>query len=197
MWLWRNSPGCSASSPGTSTRATRAGSDAAGLVPGYSRPRPPAPVPLPSNEPTPPLVRLQPSPAPGPSNEPTPPLVRLQPSPAPYGLMSAFRTPGSGTVASALGTARIDCSTPPFPLPVITRPAYSGPEPASGVTITAKAVPLRDPDLDGAPGGGQHQRGRQSSPGHVVGDHALLLDRASAGCEVARFAWDQHGGGDR
>src|SRR5215472_14733552 len=102
-WSWRNSPGCLASSPGTSTRAIRAGSDAAWLVLGS------------------------------------------RPSPAPYGLMSAFRTPGSGTVASALGTARIDCSTPPFPLPVMTRPAYSGPEPANGVTIIAKAVPLRDP----------------------------------------------------
>ena len=39
------------------------------------------------------------------------------------GVTSSSCTLGSGTTVSALDTGRIDCSAPPFPLPMRTRPA--------------------------------------------------------------------------
>src|SRR5215475_243431 len=60
-------------------------------------------------------------------------------------VMTVFCTVGSGTMVSVLMTGRRDCTLPPVPLLVTTRPAYSCPEPASGVIITEKAALWADP----------------------------------------------------
>ena len=59
--------------------------------------------------------------------------------------MAALRTGGSRTVVSALATGSIAWSVPPVPLALMTRPAYTGPEPGSGVITTANGVPLLAP----------------------------------------------------
>jgi hypothetical protein len=60
--------------------------------------------------------------------------------------MAALRTGGNGTVVRALATGSMAWSVPPAPLALITRPAYTGPEPGSGEITTANGVPR------GAPG---------------------------------------------
>ena len=61
--------------------------------------------------------------------------------------MAAWCTGGSGTVVSALATGSMACSAAPAPLPMITRPAYTGPEPACGVITTANGVPRGAPRI--------------------------------------------------